>query len=66
MKRLDLIRQAGEQGAVLIRNGADLDMYRNVMTGVMEPIPRHREICERLARKILRRLAAPEGDGGEQ
>ena len=59
MKRLDLLRLAGEQGAVFVRHGADHDMYRNVITGVMESIPRHREISERLARKILRRLAAP-------
>ena len=44
---------------MFVRHGADHDVYRNVITGVMESIPRHREISERLAIKIIRRLSAP-------
>lgn len=33
MKRLDLIRQIEDEGAVFVRNGHDHDWYRNVITG---------------------------------
>lgn len=62
MKRLDLLRRVADEGAVFIRHGADHDVYRNVITGVIESIPRHREISERLALKIIRRLSAPSPD----
>jgi mRNA interferase HicA len=56
MKRIDLIRQIESAGCVLVRNGAKHDWYRNPKTGVAQPVPRHREINERLARKIVRVL----------
>ncbi|WP_145361954.1 type II toxin-antitoxin system HicA family toxin [Stratiformator vulcanicus] len=57
MKRVDLIRVIEKGGAVLIRNGAKHDWYRNPNSGVAQPVPRHREIKEHLARSIIRRLA---------
>jgi mRNA interferase HicA len=57
MKRVDLIREVENLGCVLIRHGAKHDWYRNPNTGVSQPIPRHREINERLARKIIRVLS---------
>lgn len=59
MKRLDLIRQIEDEGAVFVRNGHDHDWYRNVITGAMQPVPRHREINENTARGIIRKLSAP-------
>jgi mRNA interferase HicA len=56
MKRVDLIRQIESFGCVLVRHGAKHDWYRNPNTGVSQPVPRHREINERLARKIIRVL----------
>jgi hypothetical protein len=56
MKRVDLIHEVEKMGCVLIRHGAKHDWYRNPNTGVSQPIPRHREINERLARKIIRVL----------
>jgi mRNA interferase HicA len=56
MKRVDLIRQLEQFGCVLIRHGAKHDWYRNPNTGVSQPVPRHREIKEILARKIIRSL----------
>lgn len=64
MKFRDLVRRIREEGAVLVRHGHDHDWYRNVITGRMETVPRHREINEMTARSILRRLAAPSVDGG--
>ncbi len=59
MKRIDLINRISEDGAVFVRHGSSHDLWRNVITGVSEMIPRHREINEMLARKIIRRLASP-------
>ncbi len=56
MKRVDLIREIEALGCVLIRNGAKHDWYRNPNTGASQAVPRHREINEHLARKIIRTL----------
>jgi len=39
-----------------VRHGGNHDWYRNPRTGVSQPVPRHREINELLARHILRKL----------
>jgi mRNA interferase HicA len=62
MKRVDLIREIECLGCTLIRHGAKHDWYRNSNTSVSQPVPRHREINERLARKIIRTLGNPEGE----
>ena len=54
---MDLIRAVEELGCVLIRRGGKHDWYQNPATGVSQPIPRHREIKENLAKSIVRRLA---------
>ena len=56
MKRVDLIRQLKKAGCVLLRHGGRRDWYQNPNTGVCQPVPRHREINEHLARQILRML----------
>jgi mRNA interferase HicA len=56
MKRRDLISKIEKSDCVLLRNGAKHDIYHNPSTGKTEPIPRHREINERLAKKILKAL----------
>ena len=60
MKRVDLIRAIELAGCVLIRHGGKHDWYRNPRTGVLQPVPRHREVNERLARHIIRMLANPD------
>jgi mRNA interferase HicA len=57
MKRIDLVREIESFGCVLVRHGAKHDWYRNPNTGVAQPVPRHREVEERLARKIVRTLS---------
>lgn len=64
MKRVDLIRTIEGFGCVLIRHGAKHDWYRNPNTGVSQPIPRHREIKENLARHIIRKLRNDQEGGG--
>ena len=56
MKRHDLIAQLEQAGCYLIRRGVKHDIYHNPDTGKTEPIPRHREINERLAKKIIKSL----------
>ena len=60
MKRTDLIKTVEEFGCILIRHGGKHDWYRNPATGVSQPVPRHREIKEHLARHIIRMLSPPE------
>ena len=62
MKHLDLIRSIVEGGAILVRSRGGHDIYRNVVTGAQQPVPRHREVDEWLARKIIRVLATPEAE----
>jgi predicted RNA binding protein YcfA (HicA-like mRNA interferase family) len=57
VKRRDLIARIEELGCVLIRHGGKHDWYQNPRTRMAQPVPRHREIKEHLARHILRKLA---------
>ena len=67
MKRTDLVGTISGFGCELVRHGAKHDWYRNPLTGVSQPVPRHREIKEPLARRIIRMLGNPadEGAGSE-
>lgn len=56
MKRTDLIRALEEMGCVLIRHGGRHDWYHNPATKVSQPVPRHREIKETLAKHIIKML----------
>ncbi|MEW6718678.1 MAG: type II toxin-antitoxin system HicA family toxin [Chloroflexota bacterium] len=56
MKRGDLIRELEKMGCVLIRHGAKHDWYQNSRTKVSQPVPRHKEIKEHLARHIIKML----------
>ncbi len=57
MKRRDLIRKIEEHGAILIRHGGKHDWYQNPETKICQPVSRHNEISENLARSILRKLS---------
>jgi predicted RNA binding protein YcfA (HicA-like mRNA interferase family) len=57
MKRTDLIRKLEEAGCEFLRHGGKHDWYRNPKTGVSQPVPRHREINETLAKHILKKIA---------
>jgi predicted RNA binding protein YcfA (HicA-like mRNA interferase family) len=65
MKRVDLIRTIEAAGCALVRHGGKHDWYHNALTGVSQPVPRHREIKEHLARRIIRMLAT-QASSGEQ
>ncbi len=56
MKRNDLLKKVAQQGCIMIRHGGNHDWYQNPKTKISQPIPRHREINEKLAKHILRML----------
>jgi hypothetical protein len=41
---------------VLVKHGAKHDLYKNPATGGKQPVPRHNEIDEQLAKHILKQL----------
>ena len=56
MKRTELIKLIGEMGCVLIRHGKRHDWYQNPATKMAQPVPRHNEIKDSLAKHILKML----------
>ena len=52
MKRRDLERKLRMAGCYLKREGASHSLWINPNNGVVEAVPRHKEIKEPLARKI--------------
>jgi hypothetical protein len=57
VKRQKLIGAIGEAGCILLRHGRKHDIYHNPATGASEPVPRHNDVNERLAKRIIRSLA---------
>ena len=56
MKRKELIRQLTRAGCVLLRSGGNHDIYLNPSTGQKQPVPRHTEIDNDLAKHIRKYL----------
>jgi len=56
VKRSALVRSLEAMGCVLIRHGGNHDWYQNPSTKVSQPVPRHREIADTLAKHILKML----------
>lgn len=56
MKRSELIRQLADAGCVLHRHGSRHDLYSNPANGKKQPVPRHSEIDDILAKHIKRNL----------
>ena len=56
MKRSAFIRQLKKDGCVLLRSGSRHDIYVNPKTGLKQPVPRHTEIDNVLAKHIRKYL----------
>ena len=56
MKRRDLVKKIEEAGALFIRHGGRHDWYQHPETKICQPVPRHNEIKEHLAKHILKML----------
>lgn len=52
MKLKDLLRHLGEHNCRLFRQGANHTIYKNLDSGKMTSIPRHRDVKSNLAKKI--------------
>ncbi len=63
MKRKDLVKRLLDMGCVLTRHGRKHDWYTNPVTRTSQPVPRHTEIRDLLARKICRDLGIPPAGG---
>jgi len=57
MKRKTLIKKISSMGCIFVRHGSNHDLYKNPATGNKQPVPRHHEIDEHLARHIIRELS---------
>jgi predicted RNA binding protein YcfA (HicA-like mRNA interferase family) len=57
VKRRDLVRAVEQNGAVFIRHGGKHDWYHHPKTKMSQPIPRHAEINEYLAKSIIKKLS---------
>ncbi|RLB88635.1 MAG: addiction module toxin, HicA family [Deltaproteobacteria bacterium] len=58
MKRRDLEKKLRIAGCYLKREGSSHSLWINPKNGIIEAVPRHKEIKEPLARKILKNLNA--------
>ncbi len=58
MKRRDLERRLRIAGCYLKREGRSHSLWINPKNGVLEAVPRHSEIKDPLAKKILKNLGA--------
>jgi mRNA interferase HicA len=58
MKRTDLERRLRIAGCYLKREGGSHSLWINPKTGAIETVPRHNDIKEPLAKKILKSLNA--------
>jgi predicted RNA binding protein YcfA (HicA-like mRNA interferase family) len=56
MKRKDLVKKLTALGCKLERHGSNHDLYTNPTTRKKQPVPRHNEIDETLARHIIKEL----------
>ena len=56
MKRKEFIRQLIRDGCILLRSGARHDIYINPLADKKQPVPRHTEIDNNLAKHIRKYL----------
>jgi mRNA interferase HicA len=59
MKRHALLRHLRRYGCYLKREGGAHSLWMNPSTGVIETVPRHSEIPDKLATKICKGLGIP-------
>ncbi len=58
MKRRELEKRLRHAGCYLKREGGSHALWINPRTGAIEAVPRHAEVKELLAKKILKSLGA--------
>lgn len=58
MKRTELIKRLERMGCILIPHGGKHDWYHNPNSNMSQPVPRHREFNECLAKGILKKMGS--------
>jgi len=56
MKRKEFVKLLERQGCYLLRHGSRHDIYFNPTNGTKQPVPRHSEIDDKLAKHIKKYL----------
>ena len=59
MKRRALIKRLLDMNCEFVRHGGNHDWYMNPRTRMSQPVPRHNEINEFVAKSILKKLSDP-------
>ena len=59
MKREVLLKHLRKNSCYLKREGASHSLWMNPVTGAVEAIPRHKEIANKLVKKICKNLSVP-------
>jgi len=59
MKRRDLEKHLRKHGCELDHHGASHDAWRNPLNGVIDVVPRHKEVQTHTARGICKSLGVP-------
>jgi hypothetical protein len=57
LKRDLLLKRITKNGAIFLRYGSGHDVYYNPKAKAKQPIPRHNDIEERLAKGIIKKLS---------
>jgi len=57
MKRVQLVRIIKRMGCDLVRHGSKHDWYQNPNTKMSQPVARHTEIPDSLAKHIIKKLS---------
>ena len=60
MKRNSLLKHLRHNGCYLKREGRSHSLWCNPKTGHIEAVPRHTEISDKLAKKIIHSLSLPD------
>ena len=60
MKQHVLLKHLRRYGCYLKREGSEHSLWANPANGVIEAVPRHVEIPDKLVRKICKRLGVPD------
>ncbi len=56
MKKKEFVRYLEQNKCILLRHGANHDIYQNKINKKKQPVPRHTEIDNRLAQHIKKQL----------
>jgi len=57
MERRDLVKSLEDMGCILIHRGGRHDWYTNQQTKQSQPVPRHNEVNDNLAKSIIKKLS---------